>query len=52
MRAIMTSDFSAIDELLRQAGAGDAEVLAELFDRYRERPRGPRNRWPPSYWAS
>ena len=33
----MIGDSSDIDDLLRRAGAGDAEALAGLFDRYRER---------------
>jgi RNA polymerase sigma-70 factor (ECF subfamily) len=33
----MTSDSSDIDDLLRRAGTGDAQALAELFARYRER---------------
>ena len=35
----MTSDSSEVDELLRRAGDGNAEALAVLFDRYRERLR-------------
>jgi RNA polymerase sigma-70 factor (ECF subfamily) len=37
MGAVMISESSDIDDLLRRAGAGDAEALAGLFDRYRER---------------
>jgi RNA polymerase sigma-70 factor (ECF subfamily) len=39
MGAIMASDPSDIDDLLRRAGGGDTEALALLFDRYRERLR-------------
>jgi RNA polymerase sigma-70 factor (ECF subfamily) len=35
----MASDSSEVDELLRRAGDGNAEALAVLFDRYRERLR-------------
>ena len=35
----MTSDPSDLDDLLGRAATGDAEALAELFDRYRERLR-------------
>ena len=35
----MTSDPDSSDELLRRAGAGDPNALAELFARYRERLR-------------
>lgn len=35
----MISDSSDIDDLLRRAGVGDADALAELFAHYRERLR-------------
>jgi len=35
----MTTDPSDTDDLLRHAGAGDPQALAELFDRYRDRLR-------------
>jgi RNA polymerase sigma-70 factor (ECF subfamily) len=35
----MTSDPDSSDELLRRAGAGDPNALAELFARYRDRLR-------------
>ena len=37
MGAIMASDPSELDQLLRRAEAGDAQALAELFERNRER---------------
>jgi RNA polymerase sigma-70 factor (ECF subfamily) len=39
MGAVMIDDSSDIDALLRRARVGDADALAELFDRYRERLR-------------
>jgi RNA polymerase sigma-70 factor (ECF subfamily) len=39
MGAIMASDPGELDDLLGRAATGDAEALAELFDRYRERLR-------------
>jgi RNA polymerase sigma-70 factor (ECF subfamily) len=35
----MTGDDHSSDDLLRQAGAGDPNALAELFDRHRDRLR-------------
>ena len=35
----MNGGVNAIDELIRQAAAGDQPALAELFDRYRGRRR-------------
>ena len=37
MGSAMTSESSTPDDLLRRAGSGDQEALAELFGRYRDR---------------
>ena len=39
MGTTMTSDPGSSDELLRRAGAGDPNALAELFARHRDRLR-------------
>jgi RNA polymerase sigma-70 factor (ECF subfamily) len=39
MGPVMTRDPSDAEDLLRRAGAGDSQALAELFNRYRDRLR-------------